>query len=82
MYITLKLNTPSINYPFQSEYSAVFRYAYKRINEGNNQKQIRALIKNLYNINSWLSQCAILDAQAQYDSINNQGYITCATLKS
>ena len=73
MHITLKLNTPIIQYTFQSEYSAVFRYAYKRINEGNNQKQIRALIKNIYNINSWLTQCAILDAQAQYDSHKSLG---------
>ena len=75
MHITLKLNTPIIQYTFQSEYSAVFRYAYKRINEGNNQKQIRKLIKNLYSntINSWLTQCAILDAQAQYDSHKSLG---------
>jgi hypothetical protein len=75
MLVTLKLKTQVMDFPFQREYSAVFRYAYERTREGLNQKQIRALAKEIWSnpqsdneqgLNSWIVQCAILDAQAQH----------------
>lgn len=81
MLVTLKLRTHVQDFPFQREYSAVFRYAYERTREGLNQKQIRALAKQIWSnphsdneqgLNSWIVQCAILDAQAQHAAHESQ----------
>jgi IS605 OrfB family transposase len=75
MLVTLKLKTQVLDFPFQREYSSVFRYAYERTKEGLDQKQIRALAKEIWSnpqsnneqgTNSWIVQCAIMDAQAQH----------------
>jgi hypothetical protein len=75
MLVSLKLRTAVQDFPLQREYSAVFRYAYERTREGLNQKQVRALTKQIWSnpqsdneqgVNSWIVQCAILDAQAQH----------------
>ncbi len=57
----------------QRQYSIVVRYAYNRYLDGLDQKEIRGLVKNLNNIeelNSWLIQCAILDAKAVFTRFN------------
>jgi len=49
------------------QYSSVVRYSYNRFLENKSEKEIRILCKSLNNIdklNSWLIQCAILDAKA------------------
>ena len=49
------------------QYSSVVRYYYNRYLEDKKEKEIRLLCKSLNNIdklNSWLVQCAILDAKA------------------
>jgi hypothetical protein len=75
MLVTLKIKTQVLDFPFQREYSSVFRYAYERTKEGLDQKQIRALAKEIWSnpqsnneqgTNSWIVQCAIMDAQAQH----------------
>jgi IS605 OrfB family transposase len=82
MITTLKLSTPIDVFPFQRQYSSVFRAAYKRASDGLGQLAIREYIRdrNLSNtkktnqapLNSWLTQCAILDAISQYDAFDAQ----------
>jgi IS605 OrfB family transposase len=81
MITTLKLTTPVVSFPYQKAYSAIFRYAYERTGEGLTQKEIRSLVKERWSnpksnnedsINSWIAQCAILDAQAQYSAHQTQ----------
>lgn len=51
----------------QRQYSLVVRCAYNRLLDGNTEKEIRLLVKSLnsiHNLNSWLVQCAILDAKS------------------
>ena len=50
------------------QYSCVVRYAYNRVKEGLNQKEIRILVKELKHIElgSWISQCAIMEGIALY----------------
>jgi IS605 OrfB family transposase len=57
----------------QCQYSDVVRYSYNRYLEGLEQKEIRLKIKDLRNIellNSWIIQCAILDAKSLYTKHN------------
>ncbi len=70
-----------MDFPFQREYSSVFRYAYERTSEGKTQKEIRGLAKQIWcnpasnnqqALNSWIVQCAILNAQAQYAAHQSQ----------
>jgi len=53
----------------RKQYSNIVRYSYNRFKEGKNQKDIRLLIKSLNNIdiNSWLIQCGIKDAESIYE---------------
>lgn len=49
------------------QYSSIVHYSYNRLLEGSTEKDIRALIKGLNNIetlNSWIIQCGIRDAKA------------------
>lgn len=57
------------------QYSNVVRYSYNRFLQGKTEKQIRALSKSLNSIdqlNSWLIQCAILDAKAIHKRNKNK----------
>jgi IS605 OrfB family transposase len=81
MIITLKLLTPIIMLPYQLQYSAIFRFSYERTSEGLNQKDIRALVKERWSnpksdnedsVNSWIAQCAIVDAQSQHAAHQSQ----------
>ena len=57
----------------QRQYSIVVRCAYNRWIEGFTEKDIRLQVKSLNNIgslNSWLVQCAILDAKAVFTRNN------------
>jgi len=57
----------------QRQYSLVVRYAYNRFIDGSTEKEIRLLSKSLNNIddlNSWLIQCAIIDAKATFTKHN------------
>lgn len=57
----------------QRQYSLVVRYAYNRFLEGSSEKDIRSMSKTLKSIpdlNSWLIQCAILDAKAVFTRFN------------
>jgi IS605 OrfB family transposase len=81
MITTLKLSTPIVLLPYQLQYSAIFRYAYERTSQGLKQKEIRSLVKERWSnpksnnedsVNSWIAQCAILDAQTQYAAHQSQ----------
>ena len=48
------------------QYSNIVRYSYNRFQDDNSEKEIRLLtkeLKNIYLLNSWLIQCAILEAK-------------------
>lgn len=65
--ITLPYNSDKNLLEISKQYSNVARYAYNRFLDGNTEKEIRLLTKSLNNVNSlnsWLVQCAILDAKA------------------
>ena len=78
--ITIKLPYKS-NDKFQfklsklrQQYSCVVRFAFNRFIEGKLQKDIRLLCKSLNNIellDSWLVQCAIMEAAHMYDRNKN-----------
>ena len=63
---------------YQDQFSSAFRYAYERFKEGKTEKEIRKLINELEDpikktkyfegVNSWLIQCAIKSAQAEFDA--------------
>lgn len=62
----------------QKQYSSVVRFAYNRYLDGKTQKDIRLLCKSLNNIDlldSWLIQCAILDAQVLNNRIENKNKV-------
>ena len=73
--ITLKLPYKSTD-KFQTklstlrqQYSCVVRFSYNRFIENKSEKEIRLLCKSLNNIDlldSWLVQCAIMDAKALF----------------
>jgi hypothetical protein len=51
----------------QRQYSAVVRSAYNRFHEGQKQIDVRSYcrgLKNINNLNSWMLQSAVMDAQA------------------
>ena len=52
----------------RKQYSNIVRYSYNRFKEDKTQKDIRLLTKSLNNIdiNSWLIQCGIKDAESIY----------------
>lgn len=56
----------------QRKYNVLFRIAFKRFQQGLNQKEIRKYFKQTisgnYKISSWVEQSAILDAKAVYDA--------------
>jgi len=57
----------------QRQSTSVVRYAYNRFFENLTEKDIRLLSKSLKSIdslNSWLTQCAILDAKSVFDRFN------------
>ena len=60
------------------QYSNVVRFSYNRFLDGNTEKEIRLLTKSLNNINllnSWLIQCAILDAKGLHKKFQNKKII-------
>lgn len=82
--ITIKLPYKSPD-SFQSEliklrkqYSSIVRYAYNRLLEDKNEKDIRLLTKSLNNIdllNSWLIQCGIIEAKQIFKRNQNNKVI-------
>ncbi len=73
--IPIELNIDSKNkiLDIQRQYSNVFRFAYNRFLDGLCEKEIRNLTKKLESINdlnSWLIQCAILDAKGVFTRFN------------
>jgi IS605 OrfB family transposase len=64
--------------PILKQYSSVVRYSYNRFLENKSEKDIRALVKTLNQVemlNSWLVQCAILDAKAVQNRFKEQKVI-------
>ena len=60
------------------QYSNIVRYSYNRFLENLTEKEIRFLCKSLNNINklnSWIIQCAVLDAKAIYKQFQNKKVI-------
>ena len=60
------------------QYSNVVRYSYNRFLDGKSEKDIRLLSKSLNNVNllnSWLIQCAILDAKGLHKKFQNKKII-------
>lgn len=75
--VPIQLNETSKNriQEIQRQYSIMTRFAYNRFMEGLSEKDIRLLSKNLGSIadlNSWLIQCAILDAKAVFTRFNQE----------
>jgi IS605 OrfB family transposase len=59
----------------QRQYSNMFRFAYNRFLEGKTEKEIRSLSKDLKSVellNSWLIQCAILDAKGIFKRLKDE----------
>jgi len=60
------------------QYSNVVRFSYNRFLENKSEKETRLLSKSLNNVNllnSWLIQCAILDAKALHKKFQNKKII-------
>ena len=57
----------------QKEYSSCFRYAFNRFQEGLSEKEVRSKCREFFNLNSWILQCSILDAKANYNSWKQKG---------
>ena len=57
----------------QREYTSCFRYAFNRFQEGLSEKEVRNKCRNFFNLNSWILQCSILDAKANYNSWKQNG---------
>ena len=60
------------------QYSNIVRYVYNRFLENKSEKEVRLLSKELKNVdllNSWLIQCAILDAKALNKKSRNKKII-------
>ena len=78
--ITIKLPYISDTNLFEisKQYSIVVRYSYNRFLENKSEKDIRLLCKSLNTIdklNSWVVQCAILDAKALHKRFQNKKVI-------
>jgi predicted transposase len=78
--ITIKLpyNSDKNLLNISKQYSNVVRYAYNRFLEDKSEKDIRLLSKSLNNVNllnSWLIQCAILDAKGLHKKFQNKKVI-------
>lgn len=76
--LPIKTNNDSLILDLMKQYSCVVRYAYNRFVENKHQKEIRLLCKSLSHIqllNSWLVQCAILQASYLFKSKDNQKLI-------
>lgn len=73
-----KVDSSELIQDIMGQYSSVLRFAYKRYLEGLNEKDIRPLVKNLWNVdklNSWLVQCAIRDAKGLKTRFKDQKII-------
>ena len=57
----------------QREYTSCFRYAFNRFQEGLSEKEVRSKCRKLFNLNSWILQCSILDAKSNYSSWKQKG---------
>ena len=57
----------------QREYTSCFRYAFNRFQEGLSEKEVRNKCRNFFNLNSWILQCSVLDAKANYNSWKQNG---------
>ncbi len=69
MIKTLKLKAVLENIPRQKEYSAAFRFAYERVKEGKENKEIKELLKLKWpSLGCWLGGMAILDARNQWET--------------
>jgi len=76
--IKLPYNSDKNLLNISKQYSNVVRYSYNRFLDGNTEKEIRLLVKLLNNVNllnSWLIQCAILDAKALHKKFENKKLI-------
>jgi len=76
--IKLPYNSDTNLTEISKQYSNIVRFSYNRFLENKSEKDIRLLSKSLNNINllnSWLIQCAILDAKALYKKFQNKKVI-------